>query len=442
MRFPDFGLVDFARGGADRRNNVLPIREAVQRGRDGTDCYITVHRFPAAYRDHYATTRNAKGQNTVKGYAGASWADYLPFDLDRAADVAAALADARAVGYLLHSTYDVDPAQLRYFFSGSKGFHLLAPLFLFGEVEPSPLLAATLKRIALDLGGQAGVKIDRTVYDVNRLFRLPNTRHGKTRLHKIELSWQELATLTVEEVRRLAAGPRDFGWQAPHAEPADGLVELFAKHADGAESEGERPGGLLRASGDGIASDLAEALRPAFDACGERHNLVLAFAGYAVKRHLPRETALGVADLLLIGAPNVQDPGNLAAAINDTYDGVRRGAEVKGYTALAELMHADDLARLADLLGDSPAPSAEPAATGYAPALADVIPLEERARALTSVARTMRRRGLEAEEIVPTLAALNARRCDPPLSDVEVARIAAFVARRTAARPLAEGRAA
>jgi putative DNA primase/helicase len=59
----------------------------------------------------------------------------------------------------------------------------------------------------------------------------------------------------------------------------------------------------------------------------------------------------------------------------------------------------------------------------------ELIPERKRNTALTSLAGTMRRRGLTAAEMLPTLLAVNARRCDQPLEDSEVEGIAASVGR-------------
>ncbi len=52
-----------------------------------------------------------------------------------------------------------------------------------------------------------------------------------------------------------------------------------------------------------------------------------------------------------------------------------------------------------------------------------------RNNALTSLAGTMRRQGMERDEIAAVLAVVNARRCHPPLPEREVAAIARSVAR-------------
>ncbi len=56
--------------------------------------------------------------------------------------------------------------------------------------------------------------------------------------------------------------------------------------------------------------------------------------------------------------------------------------------------------------------------------------------ALTSLAGTLRRRGLTAEEIESALLAVNASRCEPPLPEEEVRQIARSVARYEPAEPL------
>jgi putative DNA primase/helicase len=72
-------------------------------------------------------------------------------------------------------------------------------------------------------------------------------------------------------------------------------------------------------------------------------------------------------------------------------------------------------------------------------ALGESIPSGARDHTLTSLAGTMRRRGLEAEEILPTLSAVNARRCDPPLAERDLIRIPRSIARKPVGQPLVRG---
>jgi hypothetical protein len=373
----DCQFVDYARGDVRYRNNVVPIRDALADARNGgsKNSYITVFRFPAEYREH------VERFGSVGGYAGPAYADYLPFDIDREGALHQALLSARALAIALHGVYGLREDQVRYFFSGAKGFHLLVPTKLMGTVEPSPHLPAAFRAMARSVAETAGETIDAKIYDTNRLFRLPDTQHPSG-LWKVELTWAEFSTWTVEQVRELARqGPRRLAWEPHDLEPVDALVEFYAKHIEEAEAAARRPrSGRLASGGEGTAAQLAAALEPAYED-GRKHNLVLAFAGYAAKRHLPRETAHGVVDELL--EPH-DDPSNLHTAVDATYDRVRAGHDVAGYRALAEIgVEPDDLARIGELLGDrtvarsdSPA-DVPPAAAVPEPEPAPAVPAAE-----------------------------------------------------------------
>ncbi len=66
---------------------------------------------------------------------------------------------------------------------------------------------------------------------------------------------------------------------------------------------------------------------------------------------------------------------------------------------------------------------------GPAPTVGEQIPSGERNKVLTSMAGTMRRRGMEEAEILAALEVANERRCSPPLETSEVERIAHSIAR-------------
>ncbi len=62
-------------------------------------------------------------------------------------------------------------------------------------------------------------------------------------------------------------------------------------------------------------------------------------------------------------------------------------------------------------------------------AIGEIIPEGRRNDSLTSLAGTMRRRGMGAEEIEAALSVTNTKRCNPPLAEEEVRKIAASVCR-------------
>jgi putative DNA primase/helicase len=66
-----------------------------------------------------------------------------------------------------------------------------------------------------------------------------------------------------------------------------------------------------------------------------------------------------------------------------------------------------------------------------APAAGEIIAEGRRNETLASLAGTMRRRGMSAEEIAAALKTINANRCRPPLPDEEIETISASIARYT-----------
>jgi hypothetical protein len=76
-------------------------------------------------------------------------------------------------------------------------------------------------------------------------------------------------------------------------------------------------------------------------------------------------------------------------------------------------------------------------ASAMAPPAPVVIPEGQRNETLASVAGSMRRRGLDSVEIAAALHTVNGRRCHPPLPEREVDGIAASIATKPAADPIA-----
>jgi putative DNA primase/helicase len=70
-----------------------------------------------------------------------------------------------------------------------------------------------------------------------------------------------------------------------------------------------------------------------------------------------------------------------------------------------------------------------PRRNGSAPPVGERIPVGRRNQELTSLAGTMRRRGMDEAEILAAISVSNSRRCDLPLPEDEIAKIAHSVAR-------------
>jgi hypothetical protein len=171
----------------------------------------SVYMLPATIWEYVAAHRNAKGMHSMAGW-NQGRPGIVPVDIDREHNLDAALADTRAiVGRLLSAGVGVD--SFRLFFSGSKGFsiHLRAEAFGPGLAAAlaTPKKQAHENAVLCALKAVCGeVQFDTTIPQTIRLFRLPNSRHQKTRLYKIPLTIDELMKLDMSAIQALATSPR------------------------------------------------------------------------------------------------------------------------------------------------------------------------------------------------------------------------------------------
>jgi hypothetical protein len=169
------------------------------------EAYLSVYCYPAAdYCRHFV-----RAGYSPRGYAGPAGCRSLLFDIDRAGDLDAALADARTLARFLLARYGpkIDDALASYF-SGKKGCHITVELL--PGFAPAAAVPAVCKRLALTVAAGAGVRIDAGCYDHQRLVRLPNSRHPGTGLFKRFLTADELFALDAAAVRELARHPAAF----------------------------------------------------------------------------------------------------------------------------------------------------------------------------------------------------------------------------------------
>lgn len=113
----------------------------------------------------------------------------------------------------------VNPAKgvLRIWYSGSRGFHITIDPRMFG-ILPDPELHMFYKVIAFHYAELLNLKtLDEQVYSVRRTFRLPDSKRstqwerGKGDLvdqHKVEIEFNELDMMSVDEIRELGSEPR------------------------------------------------------------------------------------------------------------------------------------------------------------------------------------------------------------------------------------------
>lgn len=109
-------------------------------------------------------------------------------DIDRAQMTDAQDAAGLVYGFLDH----VAPGQVRLYYSGSKGFHVVVPFQALGA-SPSPVLCSKeYRQLASAVHRATGVEPDYKIYSPGRMLRRPDSWHPKTGRYKVEIVPEEL----------------------------------------------------------------------------------------------------------------------------------------------------------------------------------------------------------------------------------------------------------
>ena len=126
------------------------------------------------------------------------WGDF-PLDFDSKEDPGKALRELRELCLThLPELYGIDVYSLRFFASGSKGFHVEISAKLFDAQDGDPYLPLIYKRIASLWKEKFNLEtLDLSIYSMKtgRMWRLPNVRRDNGK-HKIPLTLDEIAGWT------------------------------------------------------------------------------------------------------------------------------------------------------------------------------------------------------------------------------------------------------
>ena len=139
-------------------------------------------------------------------------------DFDKENDLEKARADAlTAIWYMTRKfTYDIPVSFFRIYFSGYKGIHLVIPATVFGVVADKNL-NEYYKLMAMDVLERIPYKtLDTRIYDRRRLLRIVNSRHQKTGLYKIPLTYNELRNCSIEQIRMKATQMVNLKYETPY----------------------------------------------------------------------------------------------------------------------------------------------------------------------------------------------------------------------------------
>lgn len=141
-------------------------------------------------------------------YVGGVISDfYMDFDCEENPEKARK--EAVAVVKKLINDYEIPEENICIAFSGMKGISITVDYKVFGA-ESSADLPLIWKTIAQDLTAKLNLKTaDTRIYERRRLWRLLNSRHQKSGLHKIPLTPAELENLEIQKIKEIAIKPRE-----------------------------------------------------------------------------------------------------------------------------------------------------------------------------------------------------------------------------------------
>lgn len=190
------------------------------------EAYLSAFTFGDDFAEHLART------GSPAGFAGSTWAPFVWLDVDRddaAGGVARALTDTKRLVDTLDERFGVPRDVLVPFVSGGKGLHLGIPTALWGPPAATDFHAVA-RQFAETVAATAGVAIDTGVFDRQRAFRAPNSRHPKSGLHKRHVPVDVLELVTVGGLLDMARKPEPFDVPSTDGvESADMLVAVWER---------------------------------------------------------------------------------------------------------------------------------------------------------------------------------------------------------------------
>lgn len=189
-------------------NSVEDIEQFIQTHNE-TNCYCSVY----PYEEYSQTNRNKMSAiiNTI------------PFDFDSNEDLEFAYKDLKII-LSWCKRHSIEP---RVYFTSNKGFHLYLDIDPINLVHPQE----TLRKFVFELNKAAHTNtLDSTVIgDLERIMRLPNTKHKDTGLYCIGLNTKLIPFLTIKDILKLAEKKSDY---VPIRKPVTGDVHKTLHEMD------------------------------------------------------------------------------------------------------------------------------------------------------------------------------------------------------------------
>lgn len=202
--------IEYVTNGAKNRNRFIPATSVLDvdfintpKLADVADCYTSIY----LHSDDILKYLN-EHNGSCQGYQGIVKAEFVHFDFDDTENPENSRKDTIDLIHGLIYSYDLSPDQFRVWFTGNKGFHVF---MLFPDLKPSTDIPKRMRAFTKAIAGSLKT-FDATPYDITRIWRIPNSKHSKTGLYCIPITWTELNTLTIDKIKELAKAQRKIEW--------------------------------------------------------------------------------------------------------------------------------------------------------------------------------------------------------------------------------------
>lgn len=157
------------------------------------EAYISAYQYNEEHKKLFDKNKSVAGITDVT-------TDIIYFDLDNE-DLEIARKDTIEVVNRL-SNYDISSNDIKICISGNKGYHLA--LHTTKSFTPEEARSLAIK-VAGDLPS-----FDSSIYNANRIIRIEGSLHPKTHLRKTEVTFDELKTLPIDDIKDLAKDEYDY----------------------------------------------------------------------------------------------------------------------------------------------------------------------------------------------------------------------------------------
>ena len=183
------------------KGTLLPVESYMDTVDYDKEYYVSTYLYNQNHYEQFKKSGSIKGISDVTS-------NMLWFDFDDETNPDASKKDAVEVIERLKA-YGISEKNIEAYFSGRKGFHVVVNFNR--QLTPSHIKAIVVNKFGKNLK-----TLDMSLYDTSQLLRIPGTKNPRSGLYKIPLTPKELASLTIDEIKKMATSldniTNEFNW--------------------------------------------------------------------------------------------------------------------------------------------------------------------------------------------------------------------------------------